>query len=84
MGVDWLCECGNMNWARRQTCNRCEQPKAGPARCLAPPPGPPRRPGLSEPSDHSTRGLPISQIRPPPPGIDPGVGDWACGKCGNW
>jgi hypothetical protein len=23
-------------------------------------------------------------IRPPPPGMDPTVGDWVCGKCANW
>lgn len=25
---DWSCaKCGNVNWARRQTCNMCNQPK---------------------------------------------------------
>ncbi|KAL1529607.1 hypothetical protein AB1Y20_000550 [Prymnesium parvum] len=28
-------------------------------------------------------GGPPSELRPPPPGIDPSVGDWPC-VCGNW
>lgn len=27
---DWTCSgCGNTNWARRSTCNMCNQPKPG-------------------------------------------------------
>ena len=24
---DWLCPCGNWNWARRGNCNKCGAPK---------------------------------------------------------
>ena len=85
MGVDWLCECGNMNWSKRQSCNRCQQPKKGPETCLAPS-GPPRRPRVEWTDAGGNPGVVPSstQIKSPPPGIDPSVGDWPCAKCGNW
>ena len=86
MGVDWLCDCGNMNWAKRQSCNRCQQSKKGPSTCLEPSSGPPRRPRVewTDAGAHPGGQPSSTQIRPPPPGIDPSVGDWPCGKCGNW
>ncbi|KAL3893512.1 MAG: hypothetical protein SGPRY_014180 [Prymnesium sp.] len=36
-------------------------------------------PSQPEPS----AGRAVSELRPPPPGIDPSVGDWPC-ACGNW
>ena len=66
---DWHCgQCGNLNWARRNECNRCKS----------------RRPMSSLLLDPKAPGYLPTTARAVPSGIDVSVGDWECKGCGNF
>ena len=69
-GVDgnWACgSCGNVNFAHRDMCNRCNNPKE--LATWEQPPG-----------GQQTWEQPMQKRGPPVAGVD---GNWACGSCGN-
>mmetsp|Transcript_26706 Transcript_26706/g.56110 ORF Transcript_26706/g.56110 Transcript_26706/m.56110 type:complete len:196 (-) Transcript_26706:659-1246(-) len=87
---DWLCPnpgCGNWNWAKRFECNRCSTARPGSAQRRGFTSD--RRPFQSDGHvipiiGRSAEGGAARAARPPPSNIDPSVGDWMCGACGNW
>ncbi len=81
---DWRCNgCGNINWARRNHCNRCGGERTLVADCL-PNRAAPRKESKA-PAIDEWGGVKNEQKAPRlPPGIDDKVGDWMCKSCGNW
>eukprot|EP00930_Biecheleria_cincta_P084028 TRINITY_DN73526_c0_g1_i1.p1 TRINITY_DN73526_c0_g1~~TRINITY_DN73526_c0_g1_i1.p1 ORF type:complete len:341 (+),score=42.21 TRINITY_DN73526_c0_g1_i1:49-1023(+) len=97
---DWTCpECGNHNFASRESCNRCGEHKAPPARYGAPArptsarpspyDRPPQHAARPSPYDRSSpRGPPLLAARAPMPSQGKGGkamrdGDWICSGCSN-
>lgn len=91
---DWTChECGNHNFASRESCNRCGEPKPPPqpvryaavARPMSSRPSPYGQP--ARPSFHHSGPPPSARAPPPSQGGKGGKGmregDWICSSCGN-